>query len=153
MFFSKGSVVQILLRYMASSLKYMANGKPWELFLQFCLSNSAAMLSSSFHEVNFQKRTAGNTASLLLSVYTSEVSASLNKSPLYKTLQVSTSLKTVQVSASQESISLRTSDISPPRKLLAEPATASLHANLRENREYSMPDLILQKTEKIVRQI
>ena len=99
MFFSKGSVVQILLRYMASALKYMANGKPWELFLQFCLSNSAAMLSSSFHEVNFQKMHSGKHRLVIalslhvLGLYKSQQSPlyrSLQyKSPLYKSQQVS----------------------------------------------------------------
>ena len=124
----------------------MANGKPWELFLQFCLSNSAAMLSSSFHEVNFQKMHSGKHRLVIaLSLHV----LGLNKSQQVCALKVSTSLKTVQVSASQESISLRTLDISPPRKLLAEPATASLHANLGENRGYSMPDLNLRKTVEI----
>ena len=94
--FSKGSVVQILSRYMASSLKYMANGKPWELFLQFCLSNSAAILSSSFHEVNFEKMHSGKHRLVIaLSLHV----LGLNKSALYKSIQVSTRLyKSLQVS-------------------------------------------------------
>ena len=105
-------------------------------------------------KVNFSWNLVPIKSVLLLPFFLKDpVYNSLQVSTSLKSLQVSTSLKTVQVSASQESISLCTLDISPPRKLLAEPATASWHANLRENSECSVPDLNLRITMEIACQI
>ena len=91
MFFSKGSVVQILLRYMGSSLKYIANGKPWELFYSSLFQiqlRCSVHLSMKWIFKNAQRETPPRYCSQSTRLRSQQVSTSLRSTRLYKSLQV-----------------------------------------------------------------